>query len=193
MWRWEKLVGQPSLQHSTWALWADKVARWKWPDKTSPQWKTRQSLLRVCEKAPKGLSDCEKLVYLASILKRHVWKKPDTTHHLRNTMQTVRHDGDSVILWGVFFSRREWGVGQGWGKAEQNKVQILNEDLVQSTLSFKDEDNGTHFQTVSPGRHPQCCIWLFTLLEHRNLNLSSLLSSGEKSFWRLHGEAEGCY
>ena len=45
-----------------------------------------------------------------------VWRKPGTTHHLANTIPTVKH-GSSSIIW-VFFNDRDWGTGQDWGKAE---------------------------------------------------------------------------
>lgn len=57
-------------------------------------------------------------------------------------------------------------------------VPVLNNHTQRHLISFKYEDNGTRFQTVSPGRCSQCCAWLFTL-EHRNVG--SLLSGGEKS------------
>ncbi len=34
--------------------------------------------------------------------KRHIWKKPGTTHHLANNIFTVKHGGGSIKLWGCF-------------------------------------------------------------------------------------------
>ena len=33
--------------------------------------------------------------------KRHVWRKQGTSHHLANTIPTVKH-GSSIMLWGCF-------------------------------------------------------------------------------------------
>lgn len=32
--------------------------------------------------------------------KRHVWRKPVSTHHLTNTIPTVKHGGGPIILLG---------------------------------------------------------------------------------------------
>ncbi|KAL1275969.1 hypothetical protein QQF64_035592 [Cirrhinus molitorella] len=35
-------------------------------------------------------------------VKHHFWRKPDTAHHLANTIPTVKHGGVSIMLWDVF-------------------------------------------------------------------------------------------
>ena len=38
--------------------------------------------------------------------KRYIWGKPNTEHHPKNTIPTVMHSGDSIMLWGCFSSAR---------------------------------------------------------------------------------------
>ena len=59
----------------------------------------------------------------------------------------------------VFFSSRDWGTGQGWGKAEQWKIHVLNENLVQSAqdlrlgrrFTFQDNDHKHTAETAQEG------------------------------------------
>jgi hypothetical protein len=32
----------------------------------------------------------------------YVWRKPNSFHHPKNTIPTVKHDGRSILLWGCF-------------------------------------------------------------------------------------------
>ena len=36
--------------------------------------------------------------------KRYLWRKPGTSHHLANTISTVKHGGGSVMLWGCLLA-----------------------------------------------------------------------------------------
>ena len=91
---------------------------------TSPRWKKHKSQLAVCKTVPKGLSDCDKqdfLVWWTKIelfglnSKCHVWRKPGTTHHLPNTIATVKHGGGSITCGGVL---QRQGLGNWSGFRE---------------------------------------------------------------------------
>ena len=55
--------------------------------------------------------------------RHHVWRKPGTAHHQANTIPTVKHGGGSIMLWGCFFSGRNWRTSQDRGKDECSNVQ----------------------------------------------------------------------
>ena len=49
-------------------------------------------------------------------VKCHVWRKP-------GTIPMVKHGGGSIMLWGRFFSSRDWETSQDQGRDERSKVQ----------------------------------------------------------------------
>jgi hypothetical protein len=105
----------------------------------TPQCKAYDSPLRVCQKAPKGLSDHEnkilwsdetKIKLFGLNAKHHIWKKP-------GTIPTVKHSG-SIMLWGCFSA-----VGTGRRVRIEAKMKgakyrdILDENLLQSAQDLK--------------------------------------------------------
>ncbi|GFW30265.1 transposable element Tc1 transposase [Trichonephila clavipes] len=54
-------------------------------------------------------SDESKFNIFGSDGRRMVWRKPNTSHHPKHTIPTVKHGGGSVMVWGVWLRR---GVGK---------------------------------------------------------------------------------
>ena len=50
-------------------------------------------------------SDETKIELFGLNAKRHTWRKP-------GTIPTVKHGGGSIMLWGMFFSGRDWEISQ---------------------------------------------------------------------------------
>ena len=65
--------------------------------------------------------------------KHYIWRKPNTAHHPKNTIPTVKHGGGSIILWGCFSSagtaalvRIEWKMdGAKYRKKPGGKPVVL--------------------------------------------------------------------
>ncbi|KAK1801578.1 hypothetical protein P4O66_004533 [Electrophorus voltai] len=67
--------------------------------------------------------------------KRHVWRKPGTTHHLANT---VKHAGGSIMLWGCFSAAGTGRLVRVEGKVNAAMYRdILEENLLQSALDIR--------------------------------------------------------
>jgi hypothetical protein len=113
-----------------------RVARWK-PLLSK---KTHDSLLGVCQQAPKDsqtmrnniLWSGETNIELFGLnAKRHVWRKP-------GTIPTVKHSGDSIILWGCFSAAGTGRLVKINGKMNGAKYrEILDENLLQKAQDLR--------------------------------------------------------
>ena len=56
-------------------------------------------------------------------VKRHVWRKLGTVHHLANTIPTVNHGGGSCHAVGMFLSGTKWETSRDRGTDESGNVQ----------------------------------------------------------------------
>ena len=70
-------------------------------------------------------SDETKIELFGLNAKRQVWRKP-------GTIPKVRHCGGSIMLWGMFFSSRDWETSQDQGKA---KMEQSTERYLMKTCS----------------------------------------------------------
>ncbi|GFU95339.1 transposable element Tc1 transposase [Trichonephila clavipes] len=50
-------------------------------------------------------SDDSKFNIFGSDRRRMVWRKPNTSHHRKHTIPTLKHGGGSVMVWGVWLLR----------------------------------------------------------------------------------------
>ena len=65
--------------------------------------------------------------------KRHIWQKMSTAHHPSNSIPTMKHDGDSIMLWGCFSLAETGRLGRIEGTIKGAKYrQIFEENLLQS-------------------------------------------------------------
>ncbi|KAK3557586.1 hypothetical protein QTP70_030514 [Hemibagrus guttatus] len=69
--------------------------------------------------------------------KRHVPRKPDTAHHLANTIPTVKHGVGSIMLWGCFSVAGTGRLVRIEGKMNAAVYRdILDGNLLQSVLDL---------------------------------------------------------
>ncbi|KAK3552257.1 hypothetical protein QTP86_006082 [Hemibagrus guttatus] len=70
--------------------------------------------------------------------KRHVWRKPDTAHHLANTIPIVKHGGGSIMWWECFSAAGTGRLVRIEGKMNAAMYRdILDENLLQSALDLR--------------------------------------------------------
>ncbi len=83
-------------------------------------------------------SDETKIELFGLNSKRYVWRKPGTAHHLSNTVPTVKHGGDSIMLWGCFSAAGTGRLVAIEGKMNAAKYRdILDENLLQSAQDLR--------------------------------------------------------
>ncbi|KAG2468483.1 TC1A transposase, partial [Polypterus senegalus] len=67
-----------------------------------------------------------------------IWRKPGTAHHQANTIRTVKHGGDSIMLWGCFSAAGTGRLVRIKGKMTAAMYRdILDENLLQSALDLR--------------------------------------------------------
>ncbi|KAI3357191.1 hypothetical protein L3Q82_015646, partial [Scortum barcoo] len=83
-------------------------------------------------------SDETKIELFGVNARRHVWRKPGTTHHQANTIPTVKHGGGNIMLWGCFSVAGTGRLVRIEGKMNAAMYRdILDENLLQSTLDLR--------------------------------------------------------
>ncbi|KAL0203674.1 hypothetical protein M9458_001692, partial [Cirrhinus mrigala] len=88
---------QPSLQHST-----SRACIVEWPNGSHPSARLESAKRHLKDSQTMRnkilWSDETKIELFGLNAKCHVWRKPDTAHHLANTIPTVKHGGGSIML-----------------------------------------------------------------------------------------------
>lgn len=83
-------------------------------------------------------SDETKIELFGLNSKRYVWRKPNTAHHPKHTIPTVKHGGGNIMLWGCFSSAGTGQLVRIEGKMDAAKyTQILEENLRPSARQLK--------------------------------------------------------
>ena len=83
-------------------------------------------------------SDETKMELFGLNAKRYVWHKPNTAHHPKNTIPTVKHGGGSIMLLGCFSSAGTGALVRTEGKmVGANYRKIIEENLLTSARKLK--------------------------------------------------------
>ena len=70
--------------------------------------------------------------------KHYVWRKPNTSHHPKNTIPTVKHGGGSIMFGGCFSSAGTKALVRIEGKMDGAKYRkIQKENLLPSARKLK--------------------------------------------------------
>ena len=83
-------------------------------------------------------SDETKMNLFSLNAKHHIWCKPKTAHHPKNTIPTVKHSGGSIMLWGCFSSAETGALVRIEGIIDGAKYRkIREENLLPSERKLK--------------------------------------------------------
>lgn len=89
-------------------------------------------------------SNGTKLELLGLIGQRYVCRRKNETYVEKNTLPTVRYDGDSVMLWGCFASSSTGNLQRLEGKMDSVQYQqILADNVMPSVRQLKLEGHWT--------------------------------------------------
>ena len=104
--------------------------------------------------------------------KRYVWRKPNTSHHLENTIPPVKHGGGSIMLLGGFSSAGTGKLVRIEGIMDGAKYkEILEGNLFQSSrdlrlgqrFTFQQDNNPKHIAKATlkwfKGKHLNVLEW----------------------------------
>lgn len=54
----------------------------------------------------------------------YMWWKPNIGHYPEHTILTMKHGGDSIMLWGMLFFSRDREVFQNWWEYRWSQIQV---------------------------------------------------------------------
>ena len=83
-------------------------------------------------------SDETKIELFGHQTRRYVWWKPNTAHHQKHTIPTVKHGGGSIMLWGCFSAAGPGRLVKIEGRMNAAKyTEILGDNLIQSARELR--------------------------------------------------------
>ena len=101
--------------------------------------------------------------------KCYVWRQPNTSHHPKNTVPTVKHGGGSIMLWGCFAAAGTGKLVRVEGKMDGAKYRdILEQNLFQSACDLRLGRRFTFQQDNDPKHTAKATLEWF---KGKNLNV----------------------